>query len=552
MTSNKHRFRLMAVGFASGLALLASGCAPSSTDDAKPQTFTIFSGAQTPVVANFNPFSPTPLAGTTGMVYQPLFHFNRMTSEDAKPLIGTDYEFNEDGRELTINIRDDAKWNDGEPLTVDDVVFSFTYDVSRPETMTEAIAVDENTVKLVFTDPQFVNVVSLLGSAVMLPEHIWADNDDPTGGTNENPVGSGPYVVDEISGGAYTFTANEEYWDQPKLKDVRFLAIDGNQAAEDLVASGEIDFTSIFSANYQSMVDAGMGYMVLPSDPTVLYTCANADLGCEGPQTDPAVRTAINLAIDRQTITDKAFVGLTTPMSPTLALLGRDDMWIGEDQPHEAPQSADPSAAGKVLEAAGYTRNSDDIYEKDGVPVELTLNSVDGWTDYNNAGKLIEEQALAAGIKITAGTFSWQEFSDGRQTGQFELILGFLQTTSIADPWRIYSDFLTTEKTAPVGEQLAPSDMNFTRYSNPIVDEAVLAASATDDETIKAEAYDRIQTEIVRDLPYIPVNMNASQSFYNDTDFTGWPTEDNLYAFMQSGSPLEMAYIVQNLELAKK
>lgn len=549
--SSRHRF-VTAAAVTTSLALLASGCAASGSSTATDDTLTVFAGAQTPVVANFNPLSPSPLAGTNGLVYQPLFHFNRMSSEEPHPLIGTDYEFSADGRELTVDIRDDAKWNDGEPITVDDVIFTFTYEFTRPETLTDAVAVDENTVKLVFGDPQFVNVVAILGMALILPQHIWEGNDDPTGGTNEDPVGSGPYVVDELSGGAYTFTANEEYWDEPALKDIRFLAIDGNQAAEDLIAAGEIDYTSIFSANYQSLVDGGMGYMVLPSDPTVLYTCSNAELGCVGPQTDPAVREAIYLAIDRETITDKAFVGLTTPMSPTLALLGRDDKWIGEGQPHEAPQTADPAAAGAVLEAAGYTKNGDGIYEKDGVPLELTMNSVDGWTDYNNAGKLIEEQARAAGIKITAGTFSWQEFSDGRQTGQFELMLGFMQTTPLADPWKIYNDFLTTTFTAPVGEELAPGHLNFSRYSNPIVDEAVKAAAATDDEAVKAAAYDRIQTEIVRDLPYIPVNINAAQTFFNDTDYTGWPTEDDLYAYQQTGSALDMAYILQNLKPAEK
>ncbi|WP_022891130.1 ABC transporter substrate-binding protein [Agromyces subbeticus] len=545
---------MAAAGLASGLALLASGCTPASSGAETEKTLTVFAGAQTPVVANFNPFSPNPLAGTVGLVYQPLFHFNRMSSEDPHPLLGTDYAFSEDGRELTVELRDDVTWSDGEPLTVDDVIFSFTYELSKPQTLTEAVAVDENTVKLVFTDPQFVNVVGLLGTALIYPKHIWEKIEDPTAGTNEDPVGSGPYLVDELSGGAYTFAANEDYWDEdkPALKELRFLAIDGNQAAEDLIAAGEIDYTSIFTPNYQSLVDGGMGYMVLPSDPTVLYTCANADLGCVGPQTDPAVREAIYLAIDRTTITDKAFVGLTTPMSPTLALLGRDDMWIGDGQPHEAPQDPDAAAAGKVLEAAGYTKNGDGIYEKDGKPVELTLNSVDGWTDYNNTGKLIEEQALAAGIKITAGTFSWQEFSDGRQTGQFELILGYMQTTPLADPWKIYNDFLTTDFTGPVGEQLDPSHFNFTRYSNPIVDEAVRAASATDDASVKAAAYDRIQTEIVRDLPYIPVNINAAQTFYNDTDFTGWPTEDDLYAYQQVGSVLDMSYILQNLAPAGK
>lgn len=46
----------------------------------------------------------------------------------------------------------------------------------------------------------------------------------------------------------------------------------------------------------------------------------------------------------------------------------------------------------------------------------------------------------------------------------------------------------------------------------------------------KQAAYATIQTEIARDLPYIPVVLNASQSFFNTKKFSGWPSEDDLYA----------------------
>ncbi|MCB8044240.1 hypothetical protein JM654_08285 [Microbacterium oxydans] len=55
-------------------------------------------------------------------------------------------------------------------------------------------------------------------------------------------------------------------------------------------------------------------------------------------------------------------------------------------------------------------------------------------------------------------------------------------------------------------------------------------AGATQDEVIKKDAYAMVQTEIARDLPYIPVVLNASQSFFNTADFTGWPSDDDLYA----------------------
>ena len=110
-----------------------------------------------------------------------------------------------------------------------------------------------------------------------------------------------------------------------------------------------------------------------PQDPTVLYTCSNTELGCTGPQTDVAVRQALNVAIDRTAIKDKAFVGLTGDISPTFALLPRDEKWVADSANEVSPQEANADEAGEILEAAGYTKGSSGIYEKDGVPVELSL-----------------------------------------------------------------------------------------------------------------------------------------------------------------------------------
>ena len=82
---------------------------------------------------------------------------------------------------------------------------------------------------------------------------------------------------------------------------------------------------------------------------------------------------------------------------------------------------------------------------------------------------------------------------------------------------------------------------------NKIVNDAVDAAAATNDEAAKKSAYATIQTEIVRDLPYIPLMINATQTFYNTRDFTGWPTEDNLYAFPPSWGSVAAGYVLQQV-----
>jgi peptide/nickel transport system substrate-binding protein len=503
----------------------------------------IWAGSQTPITPNFNPYSVGVLHLANGGIYETLFAFSKVADTEPIPMLGTGYEWNEDGTELTVTIREGVEWNDGEPFTTDDVAYSFTNDTGRPGYLANAVAIDDTTVVLSFDEPQFTNEFALLGATYMLPEHVFNEHEDArddeaglsglVAWTNaENPVGTGPYMLESAGDASYTAVANPRYWGgEPAVKKLRYLGIDANQSAEDLLATGQIDWTTMFVPDPQRLVDAGLGYVNTPIDPTVLYTCANADQGCKGDQTDVAVRQALSVAIDRAAINEKAFVGLAKEISPTFALLGRDDKWIADGMPHEIEQSADPAASGAILEAAGYAKGKDGFYAKDGDPVELTLTSVDGWTDYNNAAKLIEEQAAAAGIKVVASTVSWNEFADSRVAGEFELIMGGVIGTSTADPYQIYHDWFSGRSTTPVGTPLEPGQWNFSRYSNPAVNDAVEVASGTSDEATKADAYATIQEHIVSDLPYIPLVVNASQTFFNQTDYTGWSTEDDLYVF---------------------
>ena len=269
------------------------------------------------------------------------------------PRLGESFEWSEDGLELTIKIREGVKWTDGEPFTVDDVIFSFTNDTAKRDYLNTAEKVDDSTVKLTFNGPQFTTEVQILGTSLMVPEHLWKDVADKITYTNEEPVGTGPYKLDTVSNATYTVVANEDYWGgAPAVKKVRYLALDKNQSAEDLLASGKIDWTTMFVADPERITgDGRVTVLNTPQDPTTLYSCVSLDLGCVGPQTDVAVRQALNLLINRGEINDKAFAGHAAIASPTLALLGRDDRWISPDVEKESPQKADPAAAAKILEA---------------------------------------------------------------------------------------------------------------------------------------------------------------------------------------------------------
>ncbi|MGI9822644.1 ABC transporter substrate-binding protein [Agromyces sp. Marseille-Q5079] len=559
MNRTKRSTALALAAGAAAVALAFTGCAPSSDDGGSSDSsaaLRVWAGSQTPITANFNPFAPTVLHAALGPIYETLFFYNKTADEAPTGLIGDSFEFNEDGTVITIKLKSGVTWSDGEAFTADDVVFTFDYEANgyADKGLVSAEATDDTTVVLTFDSPQYTREFAILGSTWILPEHIWSEVDDFATFTDENPVGTGPYVVDSVTEASYTVVANENYREEgkPAVKKVQYIGLDANQSAQDLLSAGELDWTGMFIPNPDDVTSNGIISTInTPQDPTVLYTCANAALGCVGEQTDVAVRQALNVAIDRSTIKEKAFVGLTGDISPTFALLPRDEKWLADPANAVSPQSPDVAEAGSILEAAGYTKDADGFYGKDGAAIELDLISVDGWTDYNDAAKLIAEEAGAAGIKVNASTVQWQEFSDARQTGQYELIMGGVIGTSVADPYQIYNDWFSGASTVKVGEQLAPGTWNFSRYDNPIVNDAVAAAAATNDEAAKQAEYAKIQTEVVRDLPYIPLVINATQTFTNSKDYTGWPTESDLYAFPPAWGASAAGVILANLTPAK-
>ncbi|GAA1127805.1 MULTISPECIES: ABC transporter substrate-binding protein [Microbacterium] len=554
MHDNRWRKALPLVAGAAALAITLGGCAPAGSTSAGDRPLRMWSGSMTPITNNFNPFAvDTATHMTYGAIYEPLFFFNQLSADAPVGLIGDSYEFNEDGTVLTIKIKPDLKWSDDKDLTSEDVAFSLGYASNLDPDMVSAEAPDATTVVVTYSTPKFTATSMILGSTWIIPKHIWSDITDYMTETNTDPVGSGPYTLKSFTDAAYTLEANPLFREgAPDVKEVQDIGIDSNQSAEDLLKTGKLDWVGQFIANPDGVTSNGrISTMNQQQDPTVITTCSDVSLGCEGAQTDPAVRQALNLAIDRSAITSKAFAGLAGEASPSFALLPRDEKWLGDPELATSPQKPDAASAAEILEAAGYTKDSDGFYGKDGTPIELDLFSPDGWTDYNDAAKLISSQAAKAGIRVTARTVSETEYWSQVANGQFQLALYGLTQSLVADPFSNYDQYFATPATAKVGET-PTKGQNYARYSNATVDAAVLQAGSTLDEATKQQAYATIQTEIAKDLPYIPVVLNASQSFFNTADFTGWPTESDMFAAPLPYLSTASAVILTHLRPVKK
>lgn len=563
MFSAKHWKALPAVAALAVSAMALAGCgdggstqsgeASGSSD--KP-VLTVFAGQQTPIVANFNPYSPTVLTAALGGIYEPLFFYNKAEAEDPKPLLAESVDWSEDGLSLTIHLRKGVKWNDGQPLTADDVIYSFTNDGVQMDFVDDAIKVDDDTVKLMFNTPSYTNEYSLLGATYIVPKHVFGELDDLVTFDNaKDPVGTGPFIVESTTDAAYMMAKNPQYWDEghPTLEKVQYLGIDGNSSAESLFKAQQLDYSTMFVPEPDSLTGLGfLGYTYVTSPNVIaILTCSNADLGCEGAQTDKAIRQAFDIAIDRDEINTKAYAGVAGDAAPTFVKPGRDDAWVAEGMPMANPDKADVEGAKKILEDAGYTAGSDGIYEKDGQRASFKMVSVEGWSDSNAAAELMVAQGKAAGIEVKAETVTLDQYTDMRQTGKYEMILSALVGTPISDPYTMYRNNFTTSFTQPVGTSLEPNQTNYARYSNPVVDEAVAEAATTNDAAKKKEAYAKIQKAIVEDVPYISMFHGGNQTFYNNVDFTGWPTEKDLYAFPAAWDGVSAAYVLSHVTYAK-
>ncbi|MFC5060047.1 ABC transporter substrate-binding protein [Saccharothrix xinjiangensis] len=533
------RARTVAAGLAA-VAVLATACGGSNNSGGggeNADTLIVYTGQSGDWQLNFNPFAPSTLEGP-GTIFEPLFYFNRLRTVDPRPRLGKSYEWNADGTQLDIELRDDAKWTDGEKFTAQDVVFTLDMVKKNPSMngtgyKGEATAVDDTHVTVKFTEPSFMEGPQVLGAIYMVPEHKWKDIATPATDVVNQPVGTGPFLLEEFKPQAFTLKANPGYYaGEPALKKVRYVALSGNQSGEAALRQGQIDWQTGPVPDMANIEKNYPGYkgITFPMNQAALFTCSNAELGCQGPQTDVAVRKAVYYGMNRTQINSLAFENTASEISPGFALLERDKEVIsGELQEKTAPMQPDVAKATAALESAGYAKGSDGIYAKDGKPVAMTIKVVAGWTDYITAVETIAQQLQQVGIKITPQQVSWNEWSDSRGRGQYELLIDALHQGPAPDPFYNASYFFSTATTAKVGEVANP---NFSRFSNPAVDQALTALKGVnpEDAADRQQYFDTIQTEIEKSIPYIPILTAGTTSEYNAKKFTGWPTKEDLYA----------------------
>lgn len=286
--------------------------------------------------------------------------------------LATGMEASEDGMTWTVTIRDDVQFTDGEKLTAADVAFTYntlrdTSSVNDFTMLERAEAADDTTVVFHMAHPYSIwpYTMAIVG---IVPEHAYTE------GYGENPIGSGRYVLKQWDKGQQVILeANPDYYGEaPKMKRVTILFME-EDAAFAAVQAGQVD-VAYTAASYSDQTVSG--YQLLSFEtvdnrgfnlPAIASGTVDADGNLLGNDltSDPLVRRAINIAIDRNAMIEHVLNGYGSPAYSVC-----DKMpWYND----AAETAYDLEGARTLMEEAGWTEGADGIREKDGKKAAMTL-----------------------------------------------------------------------------------------------------------------------------------------------------------------------------------
>ncbi|WP_435737161.1 ABC transporter substrate-binding protein [Cellulosimicrobium sp. PMB13] len=534
------RLKASAIALGVATALVLTGCSASS-GDGDTDTTTGASGAALTIAKpdgaiateSNNPWigdSSALKLGYVNAIYEPVGFVNVVSPSDPiKPWLASEIVWSDDYTSVQLTTQSDVTWNDGEPLTAEDIAFSYQILLDTPELNTaalplESVTVDGDVVTLTFTSSMYAKQDKVLHRYVV-PKHVWEGVADPTTETNPEPVGTGPYTLESFSTESVELTARDDYWGgELAVPTLYYVSYNDNSALTTALANGDADWAQAFLPNVQSAY--------VEKDPEHNVYWAPAGLGVDAmfvnttkkPFSDVAFRQAVNMVIDRtqhQQIAREDGVPLLTSVTGLPQPAG--DPYIAEEFQGEE-YAVDVDGAKKVLEDAGYTLDGETLVDPDGEPVTFDLQVPQGWNDYVTGISLIAESVKALGVEATVTTPDSDTWWAAKGTGDFDAILHWTETG--ATPYDLYSDMMDGRWLKPVGEA---ADYNFGRYDNP---EATAAldefANATDDAT-RTAAIEKVQKIFVEDVPAMPIGTRPFISEFNTRSYTGWPSDADPY-----------------------
>jgi peptide/nickel transport system substrate-binding protein len=437
-----------------------------------------------------------------------------------------------DGRSVTWRLKRDVQWHDGRPFTADDVVFNweFAADPATGATTSGSYKdikvekVDSHTVRVLYPKPTPYWADPFVGTQGMIvPKHLYdgyrgaKSREAPA---NLKPVGTGPYrFADFKPGDIVRGTLNPNYHlpNRPHFDSIEFKGGgDAVSAARAVLQTGEYDYAwnlQVEDEILKRLEAGGKGRAAITQGANIEHIVLNftdpwrevdgerASLKAPHPiMTDPAVRQALNLLVDRKGIEDNIYgrTGLATAN-----FLNNPERFRSKNMKWEF----NPDKASALLESAGWKRGADGVRAKDGRKLRFVFQ-----TSINQPRQkcqaIIKQACQKAGIDIevkavTASVFFSSDVANpDTYTKFFTDIEMYTTTMPQPDPERFMNQFCSWEAASRDNKW---QGRNISRWKNDEYDRVYRAAEGELDPVKRAAMFVRMNDLTIENVVVIPV-----------------------------------------------
>ena len=443
-------------------------------------------------ISSLDPHEDTD-AGTRSVLFNVFEGLVKPTTDgDVTPAVASDYTISDDAKTYTFTLRDGITFQDGNPVTVEDIKYSLERSAemdgesSALSVISDIKIVDDKTIELTLSEANSEFIYNL---TIAILEQA-NDAEQAT-----NPIGTGPFKVKKFAEGQYLeLEKYDGYWNQDLdcVTSAKFKFIADAQAAFLELQGGTIDMLLYLTNDQVQALNSD--YNVVESTMMLIHGLFLNN--SYEPLQDVRVRQALNYAIDRDAINEFLFNGkskiIQTHGYPMITA------WYNADT--EGTYTYDVEKAKELLTEAGYG---------DGFDLEITVPS--NYTQHVQTAEIIAEQLAAVGVNVTINQVEWSAWvSDVYQGRDYQsTVIGFDISSQAPSTW--YKRYYTE------------SSNDFTNFSNTEYDELYGQALATVDKDQKHEIYNKLQQILTDEAASVfiedPANLIALNKKY-----TGYQT----------------------------
>jgi len=495
-------------------------------------------------------------------LWEPLAYYGIFSSTEI-PWLADSMEYNSDFTQLTIKVNKDAAWSDGTPLTSKDVLFTFNgqlnndslpYHSSFDQFVADMSAPDDQTVIVDFKIPaprfKYEVLTFKFDTGIpIVPEHILGSEADVNAfqGGLDMPH-SGPYNLVQWDANQKIYDLREDWWavkagrmSQPEVKRIVMVNI-GGQVGQNM----DVVIQRLVNNEFDAILDvrASVAKQILESnDKITTHSGSDAPYGYldwwpnslwmntqTEPYSDANVRRAMCDTIDRNTINEVVYDGAQIatvypfPLYPNLQKFADSDAVQAEFAANasQAMQTgnADLAESEALMTAAGYAKNGDGLWEKDGATVPAVINGFEGI--HSDIVPVLVEMLRAGGFdaSIDFGADAYTHMADGAPG-----LYMFGHGASTVDPYAVF-DLYSSRNANPIGT--TAGNNSFARYSSAEMDALLetMAPLSADDPAFQ-EAAAKAMGVYWKDTIDCPVIQWLHRIPYNQTYWTNWPTAAN-------------------------